>query len=76
MRIDAALVNLTFEYLRHLVLKTFSTLDDGRTGGRDRTPPSASAFGDTDGEFFRGAVGGGGAVLNHFKKFAPEGQIF
>ena len=31
---------------------------------------------DTDGEFFRGAVGGGGAVLNHFKKFAPEGQIF
>ena len=71
--------NLTFEYLRHLVLKTFSTLDDGRTGEGSRppwTPPIASAFGDTDGEFFRGAVGGGGAVLNHFKKFAPEGQIF
>ena len=48
--------NLTFEYVRDLVRKGFSTLDDGRTGGGYGPPlnplPIASAFGDTDGEFF------------------------
>ena len=50
-----SLTNLTFEYVRDLVRKGFSTLDDGRTGEGSRPPrtrPIASAFGDTDGEFF------------------------
>ena len=71
--------NLTFEYVRDLVRKGFSTLDDGQTGGGlpppPGPPPIASAFGDTDGEFFRGAFGGGGAVLNHFKKFARRANF-